>query len=319
MTRTLAIVAALAAAFPATAAAYSWPVKPFFQPHPIRGGFGDPRTVFTDTADTDGLTGPGSFTFHNGVDITAPYGTPVYPVLSGTAHLIAAGTVAVSTKGSIQFQYQHVTPAVKNGQHVVVRRTVLGYVEKSAGHVHLSEVRHALLVDPLLKGHLSPYVDTTRPWLKNLAITHMATGQREALVGVHGSVDLTIEAYDRPQLASPAPWLRMPVAPAIVGWRMTTLAGKAVVPGHKIVDFTRGLPPQSSFWTVYARGTYQNNPRFNRQVYLGLPGCYVFNLTPTPIDTHQFPNGVYQLTASAFDARGHRGTLTTRIAIRNAF
>ena len=129
---------------------------------------------------------------------------------------------------------------------------------------------------------------------------------------MHGSVVLTVEAYDRPQLASPAPWLRMPVAPAIVGWRMTTLAGKAVVPGHKIVDFTRGLPPQSSFWTVYARGTYQNNPRFNRQVYLGLPGCYVFNLTPAAIDTHQFPNGIYQLTASAYDARGHRATLTTQ-------
>ena len=93
MRRTLAIVAAAAAAFPASAAAYSWPVKPFFQPHPIRGGFGDPRTVFTDTADTDGMTGPGSFTFHNGVDITAPYGTPVYPVLSGTVRILSAGSV----------------------------------------------------------------------------------------------------------------------------------------------------------------------------------------------------------------------------------
>jgi hypothetical protein len=322
MSRTLALLAAAAlllGALPAGAAAYSWPVKPFFQPHPIRGQFGDPRTVFIDTADTDGLTGPGSFTFHNGVDITAAYGTPVYPVLSGTAHLIAAGTVAVVSKNATQFQYQHVTPAVKEGQHVVARRTVLGHVEKWAGHVHLSEIRHGALVNPLLKGHLSPYRDTTKPWLRNFGITSIQTGQPEALVGVHGSVMLTVEAYDRPDLASPAPWARMPVTPAIVGWRMTTLAGKAVVPGRKIFDVTRALPAQQSFWSVFARGTYQNNPRFNRQVYTGLPGRYIFNLTPLPIDTHQFPNGIYQVTASAYDVRGHRATLTTRIAIRNVY
>jgi hypothetical protein len=319
MRRALAIALAAAAALPGTAGAYSWPVKPFFKPHPIRGDFGDPRTVFLDTADTDGLTGPGSFTFHNGVDITAAYGTPVYPVLSGTARLISAGAVAVSTKGSTQFQYVHITPAVRNGQHVVARRTVLGYVEKWAGHVHLSEVRHGALVNPLLKGHLGPYHDTTRPWLKNLVITGMATGQQQAPVGVHGSVQLTVEAYDRPQLSSPAPWSRMPVTPAIVGWRMTTLAGKAVVPGRKVVDFTVALPPQQAFWNVFARGSYQNNPRFNRQVYSGLPGRYMFNLTPTPIDTHQFANGIYEVTASAFDVRGHRATLTQRIAIRNVY
>ena len=312
-------VVALAATLPAAAAAYSWPIKPFFEPHPIRGDFGDPRTVFIDTADTDGLTGPGSFTFHNGVDITAPFGTPVYPVLNGTVKLLSAGTVQVTSRGSRAFQYQHVTPAVKNGQHVVARRTVLGYVEKWAGHVHLSEIRHGALVNPLLKGHLTPYVDTTKPWLRNFGITSLQTGQPEALVGVHGSVTLTVEAYDRPELASPSPWSRMPVTPAIVGWRMTTLAGKAVVPGHKIFDVTGGLPAQPTFWSVFARGTYQNNPRFNRQVYSGLPGRYIFNLTPTPIDTHQFPNGLYQITASAYDVRGHRATLTTRIAIRNVY
>jgi hypothetical protein len=317
--RTVAIVVALAAAFPSAAAAYSWPVKPFFKPHPIRGGFGDPRTVFIDTADTDGLTGPGSFTFHNGVDITAPYGTPVYPVLSGTVRLLSAGTVQVTTKGSKAFQYQHVTPAVRDGQHVVARRTVLGHIEKWAGHVHLSEIRNGALVDPLLKGHLAPYTDTTKPWLKNFAITSLQTGQPEGYVGVHGSVMLTVEAYDRPELASPAPWSRMPVTPAVVGWRMTTLAGKPAVAGHKIFDVAGGLPAQSTFWSVFARGTYQNNPRFNRQVYSGLPGRYIFNLTPTPIDTHQFPNGIYQVTASAYDVRGHRATLTTRIAIRNVY
>ena len=28
------------------ATGYGWPVKPFDQPHPVRGNFGDPRTIF---------------------------------------------------------------------------------------------------------------------------------------------------------------------------------------------------------------------------------------------------------------------------------
>ena len=49
---------------------YQWPLKPFDQPHPIRGSFGDPRTVFSTPPTEEGLmTGSGKFTFHSGVDI----------------------------------------------------------------------------------------------------------------------------------------------------------------------------------------------------------------------------------------------------------
>src|SRR6516164_1800322 len=57
---------------------YHWPVKPFDRQHPIRGGFGDPRTV--NLEHPFGWTGPleiGAHSFHNGVDIVARPGTPV--------------------------------------------------------------------------------------------------------------------------------------------------------------------------------------------------------------------------------------------------
>src|SRR5919202_3855047 len=86
---TLLATAALTSSAPV--AAYPWPIKPFNQAHPVRGNFGDPRTYFSWLATTAGLNGPGTFSFHNGIDISAKAGTPVYPVASGVAHVLSAG------------------------------------------------------------------------------------------------------------------------------------------------------------------------------------------------------------------------------------
>src|SRR5438270_6544300 len=65
----------------AIAGGYGWPVKPFHQEHPVRGNLGDPRTVFlTPPTPESVLVGGGSFSFHQGVDISAPNGTAAYPV-----------------------------------------------------------------------------------------------------------------------------------------------------------------------------------------------------------------------------------------------
>src|SRR5437588_12548959 len=117
--RLLLIAAVLTLALSAStgASAYPWPIKPFHEQHPIRANFGDPRTRFWNTILTDGLQGPGLFQFHNGIDITAAEGTPVYPVMSGTAHLIDAAAVGVRSPGH-SFQYFHIFPAVHDGQRV---------------------------------------------------------------------------------------------------------------------------------------------------------------------------------------------------------
>ena len=59
---------------------YCWPVAPFNRQHPIRGGFGDPRTLFHAPPTLAGLYhGAGSFSFHQGVDISAPDEPPCTP------------------------------------------------------------------------------------------------------------------------------------------------------------------------------------------------------------------------------------------------
>src|SRR6266700_5037327 len=115
MLRRACLAVLLALALPAAAAAYPWPVRPFDKQHPIRGFFGDPRTVFENGVLAGGFDGPGFFSFHQGIDISAPDGTPIYPVVSGTARYLGAAVLNVNAGNDVVFQYFHVVPIVGEG------------------------------------------------------------------------------------------------------------------------------------------------------------------------------------------------------------
>ena len=155
--RLLLIVTALALASASAASAYSWPFRPFDAQHPIRGFFGDPRTVYDNGVLAGAFEGPGVFSFHQGIDIAAPDGTPIYPSENGTAHYLGASTLNVVTDHDVVFQYFHIVTVVGEGQPVVARRTVLGYVQAPFGHVHITEIDGTKVVNPLQRGHLEPY------------------------------------------------------------------------------------------------------------------------------------------------------------------
>src|SRR2546423_1426573 len=97
---------------------YGYPVKPFDREHPIRGNFGDPRSQFLGppTLDTV-LHGAGSFSFHQGVDISAPNDTAVYPVIDGTVTTATPAWVRVTSSGGRAFEYWHIRPLVHVGRH----------------------------------------------------------------------------------------------------------------------------------------------------------------------------------------------------------
>ncbi len=319
--RRLLLVLLLALALPSTAsAAYSWPLRPFNKQHPIRGFFGDPRTVFEDGVLAGGFDGPGFFSFHQGIDIAAPNGTPVYPVMSGTAHYLGAETmnVAVGKVNGVDttFQYFHITPIVGEGAHVIARKTVIGYVARPYGHVHLTEIDGSQAVNPLQKGHLTPYVDHTKPVVQD-ELFRNSSGLIQTPLGLCGRVEIDADAYDKPPVPVPGSFHDLPVAPAFVRWQIEHVNGKVVVPWRVTADFRKTLPSNAHFSDVYAKGTYENSPRFGNQQYTAMPGRYLFLLEGN-FDTTSLANGVYELSVYAADVRGNHTTHTERFSVLNA-
>jgi hypothetical protein len=291
---------------------YGWPVRPFAVQHPIRGGFGDPRTISSEEFGLDGVGDPGSYSFHNGVDISARVGTPVYPVVSGQAYFVGADEVRVRA-GRRVFQYIHIAPLVAKGAHVVAETTSLGTVRLPFRHVHLTEIDGDRVVNPLL--HLRPYADRTIPVVQWLDVEG-PTGFVVDPNNLSGDVSALAEADDLPPLPVPGAWNGFPLAPAFV--RVALIGQDGVVLWSRTVaDFRRSEPPRRDFWDVYAAGTYLNFPVFANHYYWRQPGHYVFLLTQHPLDTRHFANGSYTLRVVAADICGNRGILSEQIRIRN--
>jgi Peptidase family M23 len=304
-------------ATPGAAGAYPWPLKPFDRPHPVRANFGDPRTVFYNQP-PDSLDGPGRFGFHDGIDISAAPGTPVYPVVDGVARYISPTAIAVRAADRTDFRYMHIHPVVHQGQFVRARHTVLGYVEPWAGHVHFGEIDRGHAVNPLKRGHIAPYFDHTKPTVTELVLRrdNGRSLQGGAFV-VCDTVAILAAAQDSPALPVPGAWAGLPVAPALVSWSLKAVAGPYVVPPRVSTNFLRRLPSNTRFWDVYARGTFQNVARFGHHQYPRLHGHFLY-LVSRALDTTKLADGQYVLTVTAEDTRGNQGRLSTTLTVDNA-
>jgi hypothetical protein len=264
---------------------YGWPVKPFGQEHPVRGLFGDPRTLFSAPPTTEGaLFGGGSFQFHFGIDISVPAGTAVYPVASGTVTRLETHMLTVSCGGGRSFDYWHITPQVHRGDSVTAYVTVLGRVTMRAKHVHFSEALDGAYLNPLQAGHLVPYTDHAAPHIASISVRRSATELAFPNL-LRGRVDIVVDPYDTSNLPVPGAWHGMPVAPALLTWEIRDLRPRPIVGRTVAVDFRRVLPAESAFWNVYARGSYQNMSVFGKHYSYREPGRYLYRLTPTPFDT----------------------------------
>jgi hypothetical protein len=308
------VVSSLALA--GTAAAYPWPVRPFDKPHPVRGNFGDPRTIFQMTLFQDGIQGPGEFNFHNGIDISAPDGTSVYAVVSGKVTAVEGARVTVRTDDDRAFQYVHIVPTVAVGESVVAKRTVLGYIEPRSGHVHLTEIRGTKVWNPLEKGGIAPYRDTTKPRVTGIFMRSAGSLAPIDPLGVCGTASIVAEAYDTPPMKVKGSFAGFPVSPALVTWTMQRVGGGVLQPATPAFDVRTTLPRAPEFWDIYARGTYQNAPRFGNRQFNLMPGRFLYTLNSS-FDTRTVTNGVYQISVAAEDARGNRAFLNQRFAIVN--
>jgi hypothetical protein len=288
---------------------YPWPIAPVDRQHPVRGYFGDPRTVVTGI-------GEGAYSFHNGVDISAPTGAHVFPVVSGVVVHVLPDRVVVLSPGPRRFQYIHIRPWVKVGMRVTASETVLGIVDPVFHHVHLSEIRDDCVVNPLAPGHLTPYRDTTRPVIRSILFETLA-GRRLSPLELAGAIRVIANAFARPAMASPPPWSDMPVSPALITWKLTTVTGREVR-SRIALDFRVGLPPNRDFCAVYAPGTLQNFAAVLERFHWGKPGVYLYDLTPLPFETARLQAGRYRFVVTAATLAGTATSKAVTVVIRHS-
>ena len=270
---------------------YGWPLAPFDRPHPVRANFNDPRIAGLVRA------------FHFGIDISGANGTAVHSVSAGVAHLQNARAVAV-VDGEATFGYWHVVPAVRSGQRVV-RPQVIGHIESPWLHVHFAESRRGEYRNPLRRGALTPWRDTTTPHVTR--VTFERDGHALPPNGVAGPVDVVAEAHDDPSIPVPPPWDGLPVTPARLRWRV--LRGDRVVrPWHTPVDLATHFWRQPDFERIYAPGTRQN--------HANEPGLYRFYLART-WSTRLLPDGEYVVEVEASDLDGNAGVRRTGLTLLN--
>jgi hypothetical protein len=299
------------------AGSYRWPVKPFDKQHAVRGGFGDPRTIFKSSPTYRGvLSGACDCQLHRGIDIVAPDGSPVYPVMSGTVTYVNSEWLKVDSGDGHAFEYWHIHPLVRVGSHVEAYETVLGHIFRGSGHVHLTEVESGRIVNPLAPGHIGPYLDHTTPRVTSISFRTGDTGPETLPNLVRGRVLIVAAAEDDPTMSAPEGWKGLPVSPALLAWEIRSWTGKVVRRRQVAVDF-RGALPNRSFWSVYARGTYQNMAVLGSHYSWAQPGSYLFKLTPGGFDTRRLKDGAYDLIVTATDIRGNSSWLSRRFTVAN--
>ena len=139
--------------------AYGWPVKPFDRQHPVRAFLNDPR-----------IGRNGVISFHFGIDVAAPDGTPVYAVEGGILYL-SHGSLAVVSGPGHEFGYWHIDRAASLTEHQIVHKhELLGYVGHGWGHVHFAERIGTTYVNPLRAGGLGPYTDPLAPTVAEISL-----------------------------------------------------------------------------------------------------------------------------------------------------
>jgi len=296
---------------------YGWPVKPFDQQHPVRGNFADPRSIFSGAPTVRGLmTSACACSYHQGIDISAPDGSAVYPVRSGVVRIVTHEWVEVDSANGSAFQYWHIAPLVHVGDRVARDDTVLGHILRHSQHVHLTQLEEHRPVNPLAPGNIGPYQDTTVPRVNEISFRAGDTGPQLLPEYVHGRIEIVVDAEDSPALPVPGLWHGLPVSAAKLTYTITNLPHRKVVDAGTALDVTHSLPA-ADMWRTYARGTHMNMVKIGAHRYWFQPGRYLVKLTRSAVDTRRFDDGAYALTVTAWDTEGNHSSMTQVFSVHN--
>ena len=204
---------------------------------------------------------------------------------------------------------------VRNGQHVIAGKTVLGTVLRAYGHVHLSEIRGGRVWNPLARGGIAPYRDHTVPQVRAINVRPAGSLLPFDSATVCGTVSLVAAADDAAPMAVPGLFAGFPLSPALITWSLARVGGITYVNDVPAADFRTTIPASRYFWSVYARGSYQNAPRFSNRQYF-MPGRFLYNLASF-VDTRSYPNGLYEIAVRVADMRGNSSEAALQFKVEN--
>ena len=225
------------------AAAYPWPFKPFDQQHPIRGFFGDPRTVYENGILAGGFDGPGLLLVPPG-DRHLRAGRHADLSLGERDRALPRRGDAERRHRTIDvdvFQYFHIVPIVGEGQQVIATqddpRLRAAAVRPRAPHGDRRHARGqpaaARPPDAVHGPHeavIRDVASATRPG---------RCRRRSACAAASSSTSTRSTRRRSPCRASSS---GLPVAPSLVRWTVTQLAARVVVPWRTAADFRTTLP-----------------------------------------------------------------------------
>jgi len=179
---------------------------------------------------------------------------------------------------------------------------LLGYIDVNRHHVHFAEWRGGHYINPLRRGALTPYTDTTPPTIASLS-SYNGAYHDLANATLSGTANITANIFDTPQIPSNWPWAR--VTPSWIDWRVIAPNGQSVKLGHW--DLSHALCNKDPL-TIFSPGDYANSKRG--------PGNYNYWLGHS-WNTTFFPNGTYWLIVTASDIRSNTTTKITSFSVLN--
>jgi len=264
---------------------YGWPISNFNVQHPLNGTFMEYR--------------PGSPEhFHDGIDIHAPWHTPVYNVSAGPAypssHQIRVGN----------FNYAHLEniESFKWGDWVN-SDTLLGQTD-NLNHVHFSDGDDQMEVNPLRDYGIKPYLDTEPPTIFDVTLTR--DGDLNNIISpnnVNGNIDIVVHARDDiSSQGTPGPKAVYRIGYHIVGFHSGPIYN---------LQFDNWLS-SGNLGYVYALGSGWTDE--NDHYYI-----VTNNMTSNNYwNSQEVPNGNYTLRITAQDIRSHNnGKLMNNTTIYN--
>ena len=274
--------------------AYGWPVKPFHRQHPVRAFFGDPRI------------GGRSHSFHFGVDISCPDGTPVYATITRPGvHLAPPSRDGVGDRrhGDVEFGYWHIVPTVRSGQRVTAYRTVIGKVASLLGARAFRRASQRRLRQPAPPGAMGPYTDTTVPdrprGHRRVGRRYVACRRRACARGRARAASTCRRGLRRDADPDLGPLARQAADPG---------APPVEAPGRQAGGRRAGAPRSTSGspirrTTLWGR-TYTSWTRQNKKIWDARYGFYLAH----GFDTRALRDGTYLVQVKATDIRGNSGT-----------